>query len=208
MALKTQKMIIFPFIVCPECFLTNILWLVELNDVGKFKVPSNDGHLEEIVRNGGSGSKEDEKDQNDHTSEGCGRRSTAAARNSVRHRWSFVDRDPRTPPTVGAMLSTTVSNGSVHTQAERMMACRRSIKRWQSSPKHSSLMQPRCCGRRLRAGCAADFCVEGNPPLCSGAPPSTAIISLSSWPPNLHNDDENQHYCYKAAKRVSFEDKN
>ena len=50
MALKAQKMIIFPFIVCPECFLTNILWLVELNDVGKFKVASNDGHLEEIVR--------------------------------------------------------------------------------------------------------------------------------------------------------------
>ena len=47
MALKTQKMIIFPFIVCPECFLTNILRLVELNDVGKFKVASNDGHLEE-----------------------------------------------------------------------------------------------------------------------------------------------------------------
>ena len=71
MALKAQKMIIFPFIVCPECFLTNILRLVELNDVGKFKVARNDGHLEEIVRNGGSGSKEDEKDQNDHTSEGC-----------------------------------------------------------------------------------------------------------------------------------------
>ena len=45
MALKAQKMIIFSFIVCPECFLTNILCLVELNDVGKFKVPSNDGHL-------------------------------------------------------------------------------------------------------------------------------------------------------------------
>ena len=72
MALKAQKMIIFPFIVCPECFLTNILRLVELNDVGKFKVASNDGHLEEeVVRDGGGGSKEDEKDQNDHTSEGC-----------------------------------------------------------------------------------------------------------------------------------------
>ena len=46
MALKAQKMIIFSFIVCPECFLTNILCLVQLNDVGKFKVPSNDGHLE------------------------------------------------------------------------------------------------------------------------------------------------------------------
>ena len=172
MALKAQKMIIFPFIVCPECFLTNILRLVELNDVGKFKVAGNDGHLEEeVVRDGGGGSKEDEKDQNDHTSEGCGRRSTAAARNSVRHCWPFVDRDPRTPPTVGATLSTTVSNGSVHTQAERMMACRRSIKRWQSSPKHSSLMQPRCCGRRLRAACADDFCGEGYPPLGLHYPP-------------------------------------
>ena len=46
MALKAQKMIIFPFIVCPECFLTNILRLVELNDVCKLKVASNDGHLE------------------------------------------------------------------------------------------------------------------------------------------------------------------
>ena len=160
MALKAQKMIIFSFIVCPECFLTNILRLVELNDVCKLKVASNDGHLEEIVRDGGSRSKEDEKDQNDHTSEGCGRRSTAAARNSVRHRWSYVVRDPGTyvgtyrchrdprtyarhPPWMGVVLSTTVSNGSVHTQAERMMACRRGIKRWQSSPKHSSLMQPR-----------------------------------------------------------------
>ena len=61
MALKTQKMIIFPFIVCPECFLTNILRLVELNDVGKFKVASNDGHLEEgwwkRVKGGWKGSK-------------------------------------------------------------------------------------------------------------------------------------------------------
>ena len=163
MALKAQKMIIFSFIVCPECFLTNILWLVELNDIGKFKVASNDGHLEGIVKwdGGGSGSKEDEKDQNDHTSEGCGRRSTAAARNSVRHRWSFVDRDPRTPPTVGAKLSTTVSNGSVHTQAERMMACRWSIKRWQSSPKHSSLMQPRRLWSPFKAGLRGRFLRQG-----------------------------------------------
>ena len=47
MALKAQKMIIFSFNICPECFLTNILWLVELNDVCKLKVASNDGHLEE-----------------------------------------------------------------------------------------------------------------------------------------------------------------
>ena len=135
MALKAQKMIIFSFNICPECFLTNILWLVELNDVGKFKVASNDGHLEEgwwkRVKGGWKGSKRPH----------VGRRSTIAARNSVRHRWSFVDRDPGAPPTVGAALSTTVSNGSVHTQAERMMACRSGIKRWQSSPKHSSLMQ-------------------------------------------------------------------
>ena len=173
MALKAQKMIIFSFIVCPECFLTNILWLVELNDVGKFKVASNDGHLEEIVRDGGSGSKEDEKDQNDHTSEGCGRRSTAAARNSVRHRWSFVDRDPRT------------RSYATHRGGHPVNHC----VKWQRaytgrahdgmSPEYKAVAKftktllidaaSRSCGRRLRTACAADFCGKGNPPLCREA---------------------------------------
>ena len=156
MALKAQKMIIFSFNICPECFLTNILWLVELNDVGKFKVASNDGHLEEgwwkRVKGGWKGSKRP------HMSEGCGRRSTIAARNSVRHRWSFVDRDPGAPPTVGSALSTTVSNGSVHTQPERMMACRSGIKRWQSSPKHYLPMQPRWLWSPFKGGLRDDFC--------------------------------------------------
>ena len=105
-----------------------------------------------------------------------------AARNSVRHRWSYVVRDPGTyvgtyrchrdprtyarhPPWMGVVLSTTVSNGSmVHTQAERMMACRESIKRWQSSPKHYLPMQPRWLWSPFKGGLRDDFCGLGNPP--------------------------------------------
>ena len=117
-------------------------------------------------------SKEDGRDQNDHTSQNVGR---PAARNSVRHRWSYVVRDPGTyvgtyrchrdprtyarhPPWMGVVLSTTVSNGSVHTQAERMMACRESIKRWQSSPKHYLPMQPRWLWSPFKGGLRDDFC--------------------------------------------------
>ena len=126
----------------------------------------------------------------------------AAARNSVRHRWSYVVRDPGTyvgtyrchrdprtyarhPPWMGVVLSTTVSNGSVHTQAERMMACRESIKRWQSSPKHYLPMQPRWLWSPFKGGLRDDFCGLGNPPPYSNTvqlpscllhnPPSSAL---------------------------------
>ena len=58
----------------------------------------------------------------------------------------------------GVVLSTTVSNGSVHTQAERMMACRESIKRWQSSPKHYLPMHPRWLWSPFKGGLRDDFC--------------------------------------------------
>ena len=168
---------------------------------------------EEIVKDCGSGSKEDGKDQNDHTSEGCGRRSTAAARNSVRHRWSFVDRDPRT------------RSYATHRGGHPVNHC----VKWQRaytgrahdgmSPGYKAVAKftktllidaaSRSCGRRLRTACAADFCGAGNPPLCAEKHKlnlPAAIISLSSWAPNLHNDDENQHCCDQAATGVEFED--
>ena len=157
---------------------------------------------EEIVKDGGSGSKEDGKDQNDHgTSEGCGRRSTAAARNSVRHRWSYVDRDPSTRsyathrggrPVNHCVKWQRAYTGRAH---DGMSTVYKAVAKFTKTLLIDAASS-RSCGRRLRTACAADFCCAGNPPLCAEKRKLSlpaAIISLSSSAQNLHNDDENQH---------------
>ena len=55
------------------------------------------------------------------------------------------------------------------------MACRESIKRWQSSPKHYLPMQPRWLWSPFKGGLRDDFCGLGNPP------PYSNTVQMPSW---------------------------